>query len=191
MASSASSATSLASSITPCSPVFANRGDPSRSSSSSSTRRVTSHGCSCRPPPRPHCSASSPRTPTAPGLLGDARCARFCGSFPGAWLAAELPESRGRGPVLLDLCTGECVALPRGCEAGESSSADSASSPSTTSGRGPPCPLCMYFLVLARNLVLMVIRFVSTRETAFDALQAGARRRAAAASLEEARNRRP
>uniref|UniRef100_A0A0E0G5L2 Uncharacterized protein n=1 Tax=Oryza nivara TaxID=4536 RepID=A0A0E0G5L2_ORYNI len=126
-----------------------------------------------------------------PGLLGDARCARFCGSFPGAWLAAELPESRGRGPVLLDLCTGECVALPRGCEAGESSSADSASSPSTTSGRGPPCPLCMYFLVLARNLVLMVIRFVSTRETAFDALQAGARRRAAAASLEEARNRRP
>uniref|UniRef100_A0A0D3F4A4 F-box domain-containing protein n=1 Tax=Oryza barthii TaxID=65489 RepID=A0A0D3F4A4_9ORYZ len=73
-----------------------------------------------------------------PGLLGDARCARFCGSFPGAWLAAELPESRGRGPVLLDLCTGECVALPRGCEAGESSSADSASSPSTTSGRGPP-----------------------------------------------------
>ncbi|KAF2944448.1 predicted GPI-anchored protein 58 [Oryza sativa Japonica Group] len=67
MASSASSATSLASSITPCSPVFANRGDPSRSSSSSSTRRVTSHGCSCRPPPRPHCSASSPRTPTAPG----------------------------------------------------------------------------------------------------------------------------
>uniref|UniRef100_A0A0E0JZ31 KIB1-4 beta-propeller domain-containing protein n=1 Tax=Oryza punctata TaxID=4537 RepID=A0A0E0JZ31_ORYPU len=46
-----------------------------------------------------------------PGLPGDARGARFCGSFPGAWLAAELAESRG--PTLLNLCTGERVALPR------------------------------------------------------------------------------
>uniref|UniRef100_A0A0D9YR86 KIB1-4 beta-propeller domain-containing protein n=1 Tax=Oryza glumipatula TaxID=40148 RepID=A0A0D9YR86_9ORYZ len=129
MASSASSATSLASSITPCSPVFANQQQHPP--------------CNLPWLLMPSTAATSlfcvvSEDTHRPGLLGDARCARFCGSFPGAWLAAELPESRGRGPVLLDLCTGECVALPRGCEAGESSSVDSASSPSTTSGRGPP-----------------------------------------------------
>uniref|UniRef100_A0A0E0B942 Uncharacterized protein n=1 Tax=Oryza glumipatula TaxID=40148 RepID=A0A0E0B942_9ORYZ len=44
-----------------------------------------------------------------PGLFADARIARFYGSFPGGWLAAELPESRGH--ALLNLCTGSRIAL--------------------------------------------------------------------------------
>uniref|UniRef100_A0A0E0JZ17 KIB1-4 beta-propeller domain-containing protein n=1 Tax=Oryza punctata TaxID=4537 RepID=A0A0E0JZ17_ORYPU len=45
-----------------------------------------------------------------PGLPADARGARFFGSFPGGWLAGELPESLGY--TLLNLCTGARVALP-------------------------------------------------------------------------------
>ncbi|VAI56636.1 unnamed protein product [Triticum turgidum subsp. durum] len=47
-----------------------------------------------------------------PRLPADARGARFCGSFPGGWLVAELPWPRGHY-ALLNLLTGARVPLPR------------------------------------------------------------------------------